>query len=55
MTETAETVKIYFGQLVGRWKEEIDTLLVYVSMLSIVSLGALLSSLSLRPAYRPPS
>ncbi|RDX43101.1 hypothetical protein OH76DRAFT_1297404, partial [Lentinus brumalis] len=33
---TAETVKVYFGQLVGRWKEEIDTLLVYAGLSSAV-------------------
>ncbi len=29
--EAAEAVKISYDQLLGRWKEEMDTLLVYVS------------------------
>ena len=30
-TEAAEAVKQSYNQLLGRWKEEMDTLLVYVS------------------------
>ena len=29
--EASEAVKTYYDQLLGRWKEEMDTLLVYVS------------------------
>ncbi|KAI0718789.1 hypothetical protein C8T65DRAFT_737132 [Cerioporus squamosus] len=34
--EWSKIVKIYYGQLVGRWKEEIDTLLVYAGLSSAV-------------------
>lgn len=30
-TEAAGAVKLSYDQLLGRWKEEMDTLLVYVS------------------------
>ena len=35
-TEAAEAVKASYDQLLCRWKEEMDTLLVYVSCLYIV-------------------
>ena len=35
-TEAAEAVKASYDLLLGRWKEEMDTLLVYVSCLCIV-------------------
>ena len=30
-SDAAEAVKIHYDELVRRWKEEMDTLLVYVS------------------------
>lgn len=33
--DAAETVNTYYDELVGRWEDEIDTLLVYVRLLPI--------------------
>lgn len=34
-SDAAETVNTYYDELVGRWEDEIDTLLVYVCLLPI--------------------
>ena len=35
-TEATEAVRIYHDELVKQWKEEMDTLLVYVSSIHIL-------------------
>ena len=53
--ETAQRVKEYSDELVERWNKEIDTLLVYVCVVSVLFLHVLTWMYLDRPVCSPPS
>ena len=53
--EIAGLVKTYSDELVDRWNKEIDTLLVYVCVVSVLFLHVLTWMYLDRPVCSPPS